>query len=89
MKRMFFLSLILIVFFSCSKQTQKQMKLTYPNPKKVDSSTNFFGTIVKDPYRWMDEESDADLKTWIEQENELTRNYLSQNSLQAPICISD
>ncbi len=54
------------------------MKLVYPQPKKVDSSTNFFGTVVKDPYRWMENENDPDLKKWIEQENKITQDYLSQ-----------
>ncbi len=78
MKRLSLLFLTLLFLFSCSKTHKTAMQLHYPTPKKVDSSTNFFGTIVKDPYRWMENEQDPDLRKWIEQENELTQEYLSQ-----------
>ena len=76
MKKLILLLLPLLILFSCSKQ--KPMKLVYPKAKTVDSSTNFFGTIVKDPFRWMENENDPDLKKWIDEENKLTQEYLSQ-----------
>ncbi len=77
MRRLIFFLIIIFVAFSCQRKTTK-MKLNYPVAKKVDSSTNFFGTIVKDPYRWMENENDPDLRKWIEAENQLTQKYLSQ-----------
>ena len=59
MKRLFLLSALLLFLFACQKNNHT-MKLVYPQPKKVDSSTNFFGTVVKDPYRWMENENDPD-----------------------------
>ncbi len=76
MKRLIIFLVALLFLFSCSKQ--KPMKLIYPKAKTVDSSTNFFGTVVKDPFRWMENEKDPDLKTWINQEKTLTDNYLAQ-----------
>ena len=34
--------------------------------------------MVSDPYRWMEDVDSAELKTWIDAENELTQSYLAQ-----------
>ncbi len=30
--------------------------LKYPKTKKVDTVTDYFGTKVKDPYRWLEDD---------------------------------
>jgi prolyl oligopeptidase len=67
---LFALVSFLFIHFS-SAQT-----LTYPQPKKVDDVDNYHGTMVADPYRWMEDENSPDLKSWIEEENKITFNYL-------------
>jgi prolyl oligopeptidase len=52
--------------------------LTYPTARKVEQTDDYFGTTVSDPYRWMEDVDSAELKTWIDAENELTQAYLSQ-----------
>lgn len=69
------IDVLLLFFISCNTKTPK---MNYPKTKTVDSSTNYFGTIVKDPYRWMENSQDSDLQKWIKQENDLTNSYLSQ-----------
>ena len=76
MKRVFIFLFSLLMIVSCTKQ--KTMNLTYPQAKTVDSTTNFFGTIVNDPFRWMETENDPDLKKWIEDENKLTEEFISK-----------
>ena len=77
MKKLLLFAAGLLFLWSCNTK-EKQMELTYPQPKKVDSSTTFFGTTVQDPYRWMENEADPDLKKWIDEENQLAQKYLSQ-----------
>jgi len=50
----------------------------YPKAKKSDISDNFFGTNVNDPYRWMENENDSDLKIWIDEERKFTKNYIEK-----------
>jgi prolyl oligopeptidase len=50
--------------------------LTYPAARKVEQVDDYFGTKVSDPYRWMEDVDSAELKTWVDAENELTRGYL-------------
>jgi prolyl oligopeptidase len=54
--------------------------LSYPPARKVDQTDDYFGTKVNDPYRWMEDVDSAELKTWVDAENELTQAYLAQVS---------
>lgn len=53
-------------------------KYDYPKPKKVSQTDNYHGTVVSDPYRWMETSDTPDLTSWIEAENKLTASYLEQ-----------
>ena len=48
----------------------------YPEAKTVDQKDNYHGTMVADPYRWLEDPHSADTKKWIEEENKITRNFL-------------
>ncbi len=48
----------------------------YPKTKTVDSVDNYFGTLIKDPYRWLENEGDSAVRQWIEEENAVTFTYL-------------
>ncbi|WP_426061099.1 prolyl oligopeptidase family serine peptidase [Hymenobacter sp. B1770] len=52
--------------------------LPYPQTKKVDTVTTYFGTKVADPYRWLENDQAADTKGWVQEQNKVTQNYLSQ-----------
>ena len=54
------------------------LELAYPSARTVDQTDDYFGTTVSDPYRWMEDVDSAELKTWIDAENELTQRYLAQ-----------
>jgi prolyl oligopeptidase len=51
---------------------------TYPTARKVEQADDYFGTTVGDPYRWMEDVDSAELKTWVDAENELTQSYLAE-----------
>jgi prolyl oligopeptidase len=58
------------------------LELRYPAARPVDQTDDYFGTTVSDPYRWMEDVDSAELKTWIDAENELTQRYLAQVPLR-------
>jgi prolyl oligopeptidase len=60
-------------------------KLTYPVAKKVQSVDDFFGTKVADPYRWLENSDAPDTRAWIDAENKVTFDYLSQIPERAQI----
>lgn len=50
----------------------------YPQTAKVDVSDNYHGTVVADPYRWLEDDNSAETAAWVAAENEVTFDYLSQ-----------
>ncbi len=68
---------VLICSFACAQPMNTQ-KLTYPATKKVDTADTYFGTVVPDPYRWLEDDRAADTKAWVKAENKVTQAYLSQ-----------
>ncbi len=65
-----------ILLMTLSTQSFSQIK--YPDTKKVKQEDNYFGTIVKDPYRWLEDDNSEETKAWVKEENAVTENYLSQ-----------
>jgi len=51
--------------------------LKYPTTKKVDIVTEYFGTKIKDPYRWLEDDMSDETANWVNSQNEVTFNYLS------------
>ncbi|WP_028295401.1 prolyl oligopeptidase family serine peptidase [Olivibacter sitiensis] len=52
--------------------------MPYPATKKGDLKDTYFGTEVPDPYRWLENDTAADTKEWVKEENDITQAYLSQ-----------
>jgi prolyl oligopeptidase len=52
--------------------------LPYPQTRKVDTVTTYFGTKVADPYRWLENDQAADTKAWVQAENKVTQDYLGK-----------
>ncbi len=53
-------------------------QLKYPVTKKVDQTDNYFGTLVADPYRWLENDNSDETKAWVKEENAVTNAYLNQ-----------
>ena len=65
----------------CSHVFAQQMntkKIIYPAAKKIDTVNTYFGTAVPDPYRWLEDDRAEDTKAWVQAENKVTQDYLSQ-----------
>jgi len=50
--------------------------LTYPVAKKLDQTDNYHGTVVADPYRWLEDANSAETKQWVTAQNAVTQAYL-------------
>ncbi|MDT0643586.1 prolyl oligopeptidase family serine peptidase [Zunongwangia sp. F363] len=59
-----------------NSKNEKETALNYPETKKVDTVTNYFGTEVKDPYRWLEDDRSEETENWVEAQNEVTFDYL-------------
>ena len=52
--------------------------LTYPSSHKSNQVDNYHGTLVADPYRWLEDPDSEETRAWIEAQNQVTFNYLSE-----------
>ena len=59
-------------------------KLTYPPTTKGDVVTDYNGTKVADPYRWMESLDAKDVAEWIAAENAVTAKYFETLTLVEP-----
>ncbi len=76
---------ILIGFFttalllSCEDSKKNETTaLNYPETKKVDTISNYFGTEVSDPYRWLEDDRSEETGNWVKAQNEVTFGYLEK-----------
>ncbi len=78
MKKTYILALTLIIFISCAKEKdqRKSMAIDYPETKTVDTIDTYFGTEVKDPYRWLEDDRSEETEAWVKSQNEATFGYL-------------
>src|SRR6478609_872632 len=59
-------------------QAQKPSSMQYPQAKRTDVTDTYFGTKVPDSYRWLENDTAADVTRWVKQENGVTQQYLAQ-----------
>jgi prolyl oligopeptidase len=50
----------------------------YPETRKTDVADDYFGTLVADPYRWLEDDRSAETEAWVEAQNTVTFGYLDQ-----------
>jgi prolyl oligopeptidase len=51
--------------------------MKYPITKQLEIEDNYFGTVVKDPYRWLEDDESSETKQWVDEQNEVTQGYLA------------
>ena len=52
--------------------------LTYPTTRTVDQADEYHGTLIADPFRWLEDDSSAETAAWVAAQNRVTFGYLDQ-----------
>lgn len=81
MKRTILLSVLTLCLFACKQVKKPAEKITlmkYPATKKDSTVDNYFGHKIADPYRWLENDTSAETKKWVDAQNKITNNYLAQ-----------
>ena len=52
--------------------------IKYPTPPSDNTVDEYFGVKVADPYRPLEDDHAANTQKWVEEENEVTQQYLSK-----------
>ncbi|MEN3326700.1 MAG: prolyl oligopeptidase [Acidobacteriota bacterium] len=72
------LAVIAVAPFLTHASDDLKGKIAYPETKKVEVVEDYFGTKVPDPYRWLEDETSAETKAWVEDQNRVTFAYLDK-----------
>ncbi|MCG9544659.1 prolyl oligopeptidase family serine peptidase [Vibrio sp. Isolate33] len=57
----------------------------YPTTNKQIVSDDYFGQIVEDPYRWLEDDRSDETAQWVASQNEVTFDYLAQIPYRAEL----
>jgi prolyl oligopeptidase len=72
------LLLLAIVLPGCTLHQYSQEPLQYPVARQMDQTDDYHGTLVKDPYRWLEDPDSPETRAWIEAENKITFAWLEE-----------
>jgi prolyl oligopeptidase len=78
MKQLSILFFLTITSIFVAQENNEKINLKYIKTKKVDTVTNYFGTDVQDPYRWLEDDRSKETEAWVENQNEVTFGYLDK-----------
>jgi len=83
MKNLAILAVFALTLISCKTETKKEpTTVNYPNTSKADSTETYFGTEVKDPYRWLEDDRSPETEAWVKEQNKVTFGYLEKIPLR-------
>jgi prolyl oligopeptidase len=60
-----------------------QSKIIYPKTAKENIVDTYFGIQVKEPYRWLENDTSAATSAWVKAQNKVTQDYLGKISFRA------
>ncbi len=52
--------------------------LLYPATRAVDVKDTLHGVVVEDPYRWLEQEKEPEVQSWMKAQDALTRGWLAK-----------
>lgn len=68
-----------MAIMACETATKKEpIAVNYPETMKADSSHIYFGTEVKDPYRWLEDDRSTETEAWVIAQNKVSFGYLEK-----------
>ncbi len=59
--------------------------LKYPETRKGEQVDTYHGTVVADPYRWLEDDNSAETKAWVVAQNAVTDRYLESMPQRAAV----
>ena len=79
-KYLILVAAIVINLSACqtSEKVDRSVEVDYPETKKVDTITDYFGAQVADPYRWLEDDRSKETESWVKVQNQVTFGYLDK-----------
>ncbi len=86
MKKILLFSAAALLLGACNSKNEKEtITVNYPTTHKTDSVDTYFGTEVKDPYRWLEDDRSPETEAWVKEQNTTTFGYLEKIPFRADL----
>ena len=69
---------IAILIFLTTCNSRDNYKIEYPATKQISHADTIFGTVVPDPYRWLEDDMSEETAAWVKEQNAVTFGYLEK-----------
>jgi len=73
MRNFIFVASFMFIMSACNHSP-----IPYPVTREDNTVDTYFGTKVPDPYRWLENDTSAEVKAWVKAENKVTFDYLAK-----------
>ena len=75
MEKILPLFLLFVLLSSCKKEMPVHLG-SYPDTHRSADEDEYFGTTVKDPYRWLENDTSQQVANWVGEQNKVTEAYI-------------
>lgn len=75
-KRKFHYFLLIFLIFSMTASIANSEKTSLPKAEIHEVEDTYFGTVIKDPYRWMENGKSKEMQAWIKGQSDYANAYL-------------
>jgi prolyl oligopeptidase len=74
-----------MVLVTAANAQSSAQALKYPETRKSDHTDTYHGTVVTDPYRWLEDDNSAETKAWVKAQNAVTDKFLEAMPQRMPV----
>ena len=67
---------VVVIIASCDNPASR--KVIYPLTVTGNTADTYFGTVVPDPYRWLEDDLSDETAYWVKEQNKVTFEYLEK-----------
>jgi prolyl oligopeptidase len=88
MRSILYITTSLSILAGCSgnpETSETEITMKYPETAQKNDSTVYFGTVVKDPYRWLEDDMSEETGAWVKEQNKFTFDYLDKIPFRSKI----
>ncbi len=79
MKTIYLLTIAAALVACNTKMSKEKIKVdAYPKTAKGAVVDDYFGVKIADPYQWLENDTAAEVTTWVQEQNKVTQHYLGQ-----------
>ena len=78
MRSYFHISLFALALLFCCVDRDNDNSIIYPESKKSAHTDRYHGVDIPDPYNWLEIDTSAETRAWINEQNKTTNSYLEK-----------